>query len=186
MKLNIKGGCLSYCKLFYGNIEFSWNALICHICQSRTKILFISGSLEILKYMNLEASVFVGGSHQWRQRFPDNLAKSSFGFLCSCLWRYKILEVSFISHLEIDNYMLLLGSFYLLGNFLFTLTKFKLHIPSSYVKIAGPLKNQNTPGTAGGPGGRDQTLAIKSRKNAFFFVKKKYLKMFFCFFAYIF
>ena len=24
---------------------------------------------------------------------------------------------------------------------------------------------ENTPGTAGGPGGRDQTLAVKSRKN---------------------
>ena len=31
--------------------------------------------------------------------------------------------------------------------------------------------NLNTPGTAGGPGGRDQTLAVKSRKtleNQFF------------------
>ena len=26
-----------------------------------------------------------------------------------------------------------------------------------------------TPGTAGGPGGRDQTLAVKSRKISFFF-----------------
>ena len=36
---------------------------------------------------------------------------------------------------------------------------------------------KNTPGTAGGPGGRDQTLAAKSRKisrkSFFFFVKKK-------------
>ena len=35
--------------------------------------------------------------------------------------------------------------------------------------------NGNTPGTAGGPCGRDQTLAVKSRKNArksVFFVKK--------------
>ena len=33
----------------------------------------------------------------------------------------------------------------------------------------------NTPGTAGGPGGRDQTLAVRSRKTdekSFFFVKK--------------
>ena len=34
----------------------------------------------------------------------------------------------------------------------------------------------NTPGTAGGPGGRDQTLAVKgtkkSLKNQLFFVKK--------------
>ena len=26
--------------------------------------------------------------------------------------------------------------------------------------------SKNTPGTAGGPGGRDRTLAVKSRKNA--------------------
>ena len=34
---------------------------------------------------------------------------------------------------------------------------------------------ENTPGTAGGPGGRDRTLAVKSRKNARkspFFLKK--------------
>ena len=37
--------------------------------------------------------------------------------------------------------------------------------------------NLNTPGTRGGPGGRDQTLAVKCRKtpeNQFFFHKKKY------------
>ena len=36
-------------------------------------------------------------------------------------------------------------------------------------------KQYNTPGTAGGPGGRDRTLAVKSRKAAeksFFFGKK--------------
>ena len=43
----------------------------------------------------------------------------------------------------------------------------------------------NTPGTAGGPGGRDRTLAVKSRKTAenhsFFFVKKLILpNIFFC------
>ena len=27
------------------------------------------------------------------------------------------------------------------------------------------VKKENTPGTAGGPGGRDQTLAVKSIKN---------------------
>ena len=36
---------------------------------------------------------------------------------------------------------------------------------------------RNTPGTAGGPGGRDRMLAVKRRKNSrksvFFFVKKK-------------
>ena len=42
----------------------------------------------------------------------------------------------------------------------------------------------NTPGTRGGPGGRDQTLAVKRRKNArksvFFLVKiKNYLKIYF-------
>ena len=40
----------------------------------------------------------------------------------------------------------------------------------------------NTPLTAGGPGGRDQTLAVESGKKArksFFFVKKK-LHNFFC------
>ena len=35
----------------------------------------------------------------------------------------------------------------------------------------------NTPGTAGGPGGRDRTLAVKSRKNvrkfSFFLLNKK-------------
>ena len=54
---------------------------------------------------------------------------------------------------------------------------FFLHIYSSYAKILGETNfheaegverkkgKENTPGTAGGPGGRDQTLAIKSRKN---------------------
>ena len=43
-----------------------------------------------------------------------------------------------------------------------------------------------TPGTAGGPGGRDQTLAMKRRKNArksVFFVKN--LKINFFFFIYL-
>ena len=38
--------------------------------------------------------------------------------------------------------------------------------------LVGHGINENTPGTAGSPGGRDQTLALKSRKNArksFFF-----------------
>ena len=42
----------------------------------------------------------------------------------------------------------------------------------------------NTPGTAGGPGGRDLTLAAKSGKtarNQFFFVKKLKLNFFFFF-----
>ena len=38
----------------------------------------------------------------------------------------------------------------------------------------------NTPGTAGGPGGRDRTLAVKSRKNGrkyvCFVIKKNYQK----------
>ena len=29
----------------------------------------------------------------------------------------------------------------------------------------GWVVDQNTPGTAGGPGGRDRTLAVKSKKN---------------------
>ena len=42
----------------------------------------------------------------------------------------------------------------------------------------------NTPGTAGGPGGRDRTLAVKSRekkarKSVFFRLKKNYLTLFF-------
>ena len=59
-----------------------------------------------------------------------------------------------------------------------------MHISSSYAKILGETnfhtreiprsgskakdgekKKRNTPGTAGGPGGRDRTLAVKSRKN---------------------
>ena len=41
---------------------------------------------------------------------------------------------------------------------------------------------ENTPGTAGGPGGRDRTLAVKSRKNArksAFFLKKIKITKFF-------
>ena len=44
--------------------------------------------------------------------------------------------------------------------------------------------------TAGGPGGRDRTLAVKSRKitkkSVFFFVKKKKIPNIFFSFAYIF
>ena len=44
-------------------------------------------------------------------------------------------------------------------------------------------KLQNTPGTAGGPGGRDRTLAVKSRKNfgkiTFFSLKNKIYPIFF-------
>ena len=69
-----------------------------------------------------------------------------------------------------------------------------MHISSSYAKILGvklfrtweiprsgskakdgEKKKENTPGTAGGPGDRDRTLAVKSRKTAkksFIFVKK--------------
>ena len=40
------------------------------------------------------------------------------------------------------------------------------------------IKDKNTPGTAGGPGGRDRTLAVKNRKNirkiTFFLFKKKF------------
>ena len=45
--------------------------------------------------------------------------------------------------------------------------------------------NSTTPGTAGGPGGRDRTLAVKSRKNVrkitFFSLKKKNYQKFFFF-----
>ena len=45
------------------------------------------------------------------------------------------------------------------------------------------IQHFNTPGTAGGPGGRDRTLAVKSRKitkkSAFFVKKKNYLHLFF-------
>ena len=71
-----------------------------------------------------------------------------------------------------------------------------MHISSSYAKILGEklfhtweiprsgskAKNGgNTPGTAGGPGGRDRTLAVKSKKKSlenhpFFRGKKNYLK----------
>ena len=41
----------------------------------------------------------------------------------------------------------------------------------------GPIIKSNTPGTAGGPGSRDRTLAVKSRKNVrkitFFSLKNK-------------
>ena len=59
-------------------------------------------------------------------------------------------------------------------------------IPRSGSKAEdGEKKRENTPGTAGGPGGRDRTLAAKSKKRAKklpFFLKKnqKYLKTFFC------
>ena len=48
------------------------------------------------------------------------------------------------------------------------------------------MKNmQNTPGTAGGPGGRDRTLAVKSRKTSekspFFLKKIKITQIFFFF-----
>ena len=51
-------------------------------------------------------------------------------------------------------------------------------------------KKKNTPGTAGGPGGRDRTLAVKSRKtaekSAFFRKKNKSYPNKIFFFAYIF
>ena len=43
---------------------------------------------------------------------------------------------------------------------------------------------KNTPGTAGGPGGRDRSLAVKSRKtdeNQFFFRKKIEITIFFAY-----
>ena len=46
-------------------------------------------------------------------------------------------------------------------------------------------RNKNTPGTTGGPGGGDRTLAVKSRKNArksVFFRKKIKITIFFAYF----
>ena len=57
----------------------------------------------------------------------------------------------------------------------------------SWSRLKGLVFRANTPGTAGGPGGRDRTLAVKSRKNvqkiSFFFKKNKIYqkkKYFFC------
>ena len=51
-------------------------------------------------------------------------------------------------------------------------------------------KIYNTPGTAGGPGGRDRTLVVKSgktsEKSPFFLKKIKFTKKKYFFFAYIF
>ena len=63
-----------------------------------------------------------------------------------------------------------------------------LRILYIYAKlISTPIEDIlcNTPGSAGGPGGRDRTLAVKSRKkgrkSVFFFVKKlNELIFFFC------
>ena len=55
-------------------------------------------------------------------------------------------------------------------------------IGSGYDYGDGNDINNYTPGTAGGPGGRDQTLAVKSRKNVreiTFFSLKKNLTNFF-------
>ena len=56
-----------------------------------------------------------------------------------------------------------------------------------------PMKPElvkNTPGTAGGPGGRDRTLAVKSRKTSkkspFFLKKIKFTPKKYFFFTYIF
>ena len=55
---------------------------------------------------------------------------------------------------------------------------------NSELKFGIGIPIANTPGTAGGPGGRDRTLVVKSRKIAkisvFFFSKKKLPKIFFC------
>ena len=65
---------------------------------------------------------------------------------------------------------------------------------TSSEKLLGVILNNdltwNTPGTAGGPGGRDRMLAVKSRKtseNSPFFLKKiKFTPKKYLFFAYIF
>ena len=48
------------------------------------------------------------------------------------------------------------------------------------------LKVRNTPGTAGGPGGRDRTLAVESRKITCFSLKNKIYPPKIFIFAYIF
>ena len=82
---------------------------------------------------------------------------------------------------------------------------FVLHISSSYAKIFGEKlfrtwefpqsgskakEGGNTPGIAGGPGGRDRTLAVKSRKNVrkitIFSLKNEIYPKKIFFFAYIF
>ena len=78
-----------------------------------------------------------------------------------------------------------------------------MHISPSYAKILGETNFQprefprrgskakygeNTQGTAGGPGGHDRTLAVKSRKNtrkSFFFRNKIKITKKHIFFAYI-
>ena len=76
-----------------------------------------------------------------------------------------------------------------------------MHISSSYTKILEQTMaklrmahasrlGQNTPGTAGGPGGRDRRLAVKSRKTSekspFFLKKIKFTQKKYLFFTYIF
>ena len=39
------------------------------------------------------------------------------------------------------------------------------HTGDSPKWVKSKRRRENTPGTAGGPGGRDRTLAVKSRKN---------------------
>ena len=46
---------------------------------------------------------------------------------------------------------------------------------SNFKKHSEGQNVQNTPGTAGGPGGRDRTLAVKSRKTLEFFLFCIYL-----------
>ena len=79
-----------------------------------------------------------------------------------------------------------------------------MHISSSYAKIlseklfrtwefprsGSKVKNgENTPGTAGGPGGRDRMLAVKSRKNVrkitFLSKKNKIYQIFFIFYYWV-
>ena len=71
------------------------------------------------------------------------------------------------------------------GQDLHNLHKPQMRLIYHYRKII-----ENTPGTAGGPGGRDPTLAVKSRKNfrkfTFFSLKNKMYPKKIFFFAYIF
>ena len=49
----------------------------------------------------------------------------------------------------------------------------KYFISLKCTDLLGLNARNNTPGTAGGPGGRDRTLAVKAEKSPFFSLKNK-------------
>ena len=52
-----------------------------------------------------------------------------------------------------------------LGKQIFSLWRFPEVGQKQKTEKKERVRRRNTPGTAGGPGGRDRTLAVKSRKN---------------------